>query len=141
MGIKFTDYNLMDFQTCTQVGNGKYNMLYGRDEQLFAALELGADTGVSSTIQYAPSLREVWSLYKKGDKVGAKKAQEINAKLHRRVWRQGEGHVNIHDGAAFVGAKHSQFTRRIHELREDRKNGKTDSVLDGGAELLPWSKY
>jgi len=81
MGIKFTDYNLMDFQTCTQVGNGKYNMLYGRDEQLFAALELGADTGVSSTIQYAPSLREVWSLYKKGDKVGAKKAQEINAKL------------------------------------------------------------
>lgn len=81
MGIKFTDYNLMDFQVCTQVGNGKYNMLYGRDEQLYAALELGADAGVSSTIQYAPSLRDVWSLWVKGDKAGAKKAQEVNAAL------------------------------------------------------------
>merc|ERR1719436_1620578 len=82
MGIKYTDYNLMDFQVCTQVGTpGKYNMLYGRDEQLFAALELGADTGVSSTIQYAPSLRDVWALYKSGDKIGARKAQAVNAKL------------------------------------------------------------
>merc|ERR1719261_2093942 len=56
-------------------------MLYGRDEQLFAALELGADAGVSSTIQYAPSLRDVWSLWQKGDIAGSKKAQEINAKL------------------------------------------------------------
>lgn len=81
MGVKFTDYNLMDFQVCTQVGNGKYNMLYGRDEQLYAALELGAATGVSSTVQFAPSLRDVWSLYKKGDKAGAIKAQQANAKL------------------------------------------------------------
>lgn len=81
MGIKFTDYNLMDFQACTQVANGKYNMLYGRDEQLLGALDLGAATGVSSTIQFAPSLRDVWSFYKKGDKVGAKNAQESNAKL------------------------------------------------------------
>lgn len=82
MGIKFTDYNLMDFQVCTQVGHpGKYNMLYGRDEQAFAAMELGADAAVSSTAQYAPSLRDVVSLYAKGDKAGAKAAQEVNAKL------------------------------------------------------------
>lgn len=81
MGIKYTDYNLMDFQVCTQVRNGHYNMLYGRDEQLLSALELGADAGVSSTIQYAPSLRDTWSLWKKGDIAGSKKAQEINAKL------------------------------------------------------------
>lgn len=82
MGIKFTDYNLMDFQVCTRVGHpGKYNMLYGRDEMLFAALQMGADTGVSSTIQYAPSLRDVWTLWKKGDIKGAKEAQEVNAKL------------------------------------------------------------
>merc|ERR1719218_137965 len=81
MGIKFTDYNLMDFQVCTQISNGKYNMLFGRDEMLLAALELGAATGVSSTIQYARSLRDVWTLYKKGDKAGAKAAQEANAQL------------------------------------------------------------
>lgn len=82
MGIKFTDYNLMDFSVCCQIGHaGKYNMLYGRDEQLYAALELGADTGVSSTVQYAPSLREVWRLYQKGDKKGAKEQQQVNANL------------------------------------------------------------
>lgn len=82
MGIKYTDYNLMDFQRCTQVGHPmKYNMLYGRDEQAFAALELGADAAVTSTAQYAPSLREMVALYKKGDKKGAKAKQEENAKL------------------------------------------------------------
>lgn len=41
----------------------------------------------------------------------------------------------------FVGAQHSQFTRRIHEQREARANAEHDSVLKEGAELLPWSKY
>jgi N-acetylneuraminate lyase len=94
MGIKYTDYNLMDFSVCCQIGNGKYNMLYGRDEQLFPALEMGAATGVSSTIQYAPSLREVWSLYKKGDKAGALKAQEVNAALCT-TFGDFEGDLNV----------------------------------------------
>jgi len=82
MGIKFTDYNLTDFQICTQVGHpGKYNMLYGRDEQALAALELGADSVVSSTVGYAPSLRRVITFYAQGDRVAAKAAQEANAKL------------------------------------------------------------
>lgn len=81
VGIKFTDYNLMDFQLCIQVGTGKYNMLYGRDEQLFAALEMGAAAGVSSTIQYAPSLRQVCANWKKGNIDGARKAQGANAAL------------------------------------------------------------
>jgi len=81
MGIKFTDYNLMDFQVCTQIRGGKYNMLYGRDEQALAALELGAATAVSSTIQFSPTLREALSLASKGDKDGAKAAQARNAEL------------------------------------------------------------
>merc|ERR1712183_528553 len=56
-------------------------MLYGRDEQLLAALDLGADTGVSSTVQYSPSLRQVISRWSRGDKLGAMAAQEENAKL------------------------------------------------------------
>merc|ERR1712070_1295097 len=81
MGIKYTDYNLMDFQLCTQVANGKYNMLYGRDEQLVAALELGAATGVSSTMQFSATLRDTWTRWQAGDKAGATSAQEVNAEL------------------------------------------------------------
>jgi len=82
MGIKFTDYNLMDFALCTQVGGaGKYNMLYGRDEQAIAALLLGAEAAVSSTIGYSPTLRDAVSLWAAGQHADAKAAQERNAKL------------------------------------------------------------
>ena len=37
-GIKYTDYDLLDFQACRRVGGGKYNMIYGRDEMAVAAM-------------------------------------------------------------------------------------------------------
>jgi N-acetylneuraminate lyase len=82
MGIKYTDYNLMDFQLCTQVGGmGKYNMLYGRDEQAIPALLLGAEAAVSSTIGYSPTLRNAVRLMLAGKQTEAKAQQELNAKL------------------------------------------------------------
>jgi N-acetylneuraminate lyase len=81
MGIKYTDYNLMDFALCTQVGGGKYNMLYGRDEQAIAALMLGAEAAVSSTIGYSPTLRKAVTLALAGKQAEAKAQQELNAKL------------------------------------------------------------
>lgn len=81
MGIKFTDYNLMDFQLCSQVGSGKYNMLYGRDEQAIAALSLNADAAVTSTVQYSRTLLDAIVAFKKGDRAAALAAQERNAKL------------------------------------------------------------
>merc|ERR1712107_157876 len=85
MGIKYTDYNLMDFALCKQVAKGKYNMLYGRDEQALQALDSGADAAVSSTVNYAPSLREAIIAYEAGDKVTVEEAGgERKAVLH--VW-------------------------------------------------------
>lgn len=81
MGIKFTDYNLLDFQRCLQVANGKYNMLFGRDEEGLAAIMLGGDSVVSSTIQYSATLRDVVRLHEKGDWAGAEAAQRRNAQL------------------------------------------------------------
>lgn len=82
MGIKYTDYNLMDFQSCLQVGHyKKYNMLFGRDEMALSALEIGADGAVSSTAQYAPSLRDVMKAFEAGNLEKSKKAQLANANL------------------------------------------------------------
>lgn len=95
MGIKFTDYNLMDFQMCTQVGHlGKYNMLFGRDEMALSALDMYADAAVSSTVQFSRSLRDVISLYAKGDRKGALAAQEVNAKLCTKFGRYA-GDLNV----------------------------------------------
>lgn len=81
MGIKYTDYNMMDFSLSQQVGGGKYNMLYGRDEQALLAMELGAAAAVSSTINFAPSLREAVHLFHEGDRVAAYAKQAENARL------------------------------------------------------------
>ena len=55
-GIKYTHEDFMDFQTCLNFRNKKYDMLWGRDENLLSALILGARGGVGSTFNYAAPL-------------------------------------------------------------------------------------
>jgi N-acetylneuraminate lyase len=55
-GIKYTHEDFMDFLTCLNFGKGKYNMLWGRDECMLAALATGAIGFVGSTYNYATPL-------------------------------------------------------------------------------------
>lgn len=81
MGIKYTDYNLMDFELCTQVAGGKYNMLYGRDEEALAGFMFGAAAAVSSTVGYSKTLLDAIRYHKEGNMKYALHEQERNAKL------------------------------------------------------------
>jgi N-acetylneuraminate lyase len=76
-GIKFTHEDLMDFQLCKVLFDGKYDMLFGRDEMLLCGLALGARGAVGSTYNYLPDLYlEMISLYDKGEIVIARGLQE-----------------------------------------------------------------
>lgn len=55
-GIKYTHEDFMDFQSCMSFKNGKYDMLWGRDENMLSALVLGAKGAVGSTFNYAAPL-------------------------------------------------------------------------------------
>jgi N-acetylneuraminate lyase len=55
-GIKYTHEDFMDFQSCMNFQDGKYDMLWGRDENMLSALALGTNGAVGSTFNYAPSL-------------------------------------------------------------------------------------
>ncbi len=55
-GAKFTFEDLMDFARCLRMQDGRFDMLFGRDEILLAGLSLGAKGGVGSTYNYAPAL-------------------------------------------------------------------------------------
>src|SRR5690625_990269 len=55
-GIKYTHEDFMDFLSCLHYANGKYDMLWGRDENILSALVLGAKGGVGSTYNYASPL-------------------------------------------------------------------------------------
>lgn len=56
VGIKYTHEDFMDFQSCMSFKNGKYDMLWGRDENMLSALVLGAKGAVGSTFNYAAPL-------------------------------------------------------------------------------------
>lgn len=75
-GIKFTFENLMDFQRATAHGNGKFNVLFGRDEILLAGLGLGAKGAVGSTYNFAaPLYSRIIEAFNRGDLDSARRDQ------------------------------------------------------------------
>ncbi len=77
-GLKYTDEDLMDFMSCINFGGGIYDMLYGRDECMLAALALGCRGFVGSTYNYAaPLYNALIKAFNEGD---IKKARELQQK-------------------------------------------------------------
>lgn len=75
-GVKFTHENLMDFARSTDHADAKYNVLFGRDEILLAALALGARGAVGSTYNYAaPIFHKIMAAFDRGDLVSARRDQ------------------------------------------------------------------
>ncbi|XP_077864991.1 N-acetylneuraminate lyase-like [Saccoglossus kowalevskii] len=52
-GMKYTAADLHDFGRCITHSNGKYDMLYGNDESILAALSFGGKGFVGSTYNYS----------------------------------------------------------------------------------------
>jgi len=82
-GIKYTFEDLEDYERCLKFANGQYDVLFGRDELLLSALELGARGAVGSTYNFAaPLYHEIIAAYGRGD---CEKAQELQALAVRMI--------------------------------------------------------
>jgi N-acetylneuraminate lyase len=67
-GIKYTHEDLMDYLSCLNYGNGKFNILWGRDETFLSALVVGAKGAVGSTYNYAaPLYHQLMDAYNAGE--------------------------------------------------------------------------
>ncbi|MCL4483704.1 MAG: dihydrodipicolinate synthase family protein [Bacteroidetes bacterium] len=76
-GVKYTHEDFMDFLSCTHFRDGKYEMMWGRDENMLSALILGTRSAVGSTFNYAaPIYLQMIAAYDKGDFVTARKLQQ-----------------------------------------------------------------
>jgi len=76
-GIKYTYEDLMDFQLCLSFEEGRFDMLYGRDETLVCGLSLGARGAVGSTYNFAsPLYNKLIEAFEDGDLAGARKLQK-----------------------------------------------------------------
>ncbi len=76
-GIKYTHEDFMDFLSCTHFMDGKYEMMWGRDENMLSALILGTRSAVGSTFNYAaPIYLQMIEAFDKGDFPAARKLQQ-----------------------------------------------------------------
>ncbi|HEY1113898.1 MAG TPA: dihydrodipicolinate synthase family protein [Chitinophagaceae bacterium] len=76
-GIKYTQEDFMDYLSCLHFKGGKYDMLWGRDENMLPALALGAKGAVGSTYNYAaPLYTDLIEAFNRGDLETARQKQQ-----------------------------------------------------------------
>ncbi len=89
-GAKFTFENLMDYQRCLSLRDGRFDMLFGRDEILLSALALGAKGAVGTTYNFAaPLFLRVIEAYEKGDPAAARAEQLRAVEMVQTLLRHG----------------------------------------------------
>ena len=90
VGIKYTHEDFMDFLSCFRFMDGKYEMLWGRDENLLSALVLGAAGGVGSTYNYAaPLYYQLIDAFNSGDLELARELQQKSIDMIRLLGKYG----------------------------------------------------
>lgn len=89
-GIKYTHEDFMDFLSCINFKNGKYEMMWGRDENMLSALVLGYRSGVGSTFNYAaPLYCQLIEAFDKGDLATARNLQQMSIDMIRLLGKYG----------------------------------------------------
>ena len=89
-GVKFTFEDLFDLQECLAVADGRFEILFGRDEALLAGLALGCRGAVGSTYNFLmPLFNRVLAGFREGDLAGARAAQLQATQAIRIILRHG----------------------------------------------------
>ncbi|MDF2516951.1 MAG: dihydrodipicolinate synthetase [Sphingobacterium sp.] len=89
-GIKYTHEDFMDFLSCMNYANRKYDMLWGRDENMLSALVLGNTGAVGSTYNYAaPLYLDLIEAYNEGDFEKANSLQQQSIDMIRLLGKYG----------------------------------------------------
>jgi N-acetylneuraminate lyase len=76
VGAKFTNSDLMAYQKCLRAAGGRFDVPWGTDEYLLAALSVGAAGAVGSTYNFAaPVYRRLLAAFSRGDLAAARDEQ------------------------------------------------------------------
>jgi len=98
-GVKYTHEDFMDFLSCINFKNGKYDMLWGRDENMLPALAVGAKGAVGSTFNYAaPLYYSLIDAFNKGELQKAQQLQQQSIDMIRLLGKYG----GIASGKAYM---------------------------------------
>lgn len=89
-GVKYTYEDLMDMQLCREIDNGRFDMLFGRDELLICGLALGCTGAVGSTYNdLAPLYLDIWDAFARHDMRQANELQLISMRTIEAFFKYG----------------------------------------------------
>jgi N-acetylneuraminate lyase len=81
-GVKFSSPDLMAYQKCLHFANGRFDLPWGTDEYLLAALAVGATGGVGSSYNFAaPIYLRLMAAFERGDLATARIEQYRSVQL------------------------------------------------------------
>jgi N-acetylneuraminate lyase len=119
-GIKYTHEDFMDYLSCLRFENGKYDMLWGRDENMLSALVLGAKGAVGSTFNYAaPLYHSMIDAFNNNDLEAARALQQASIDMIRLLGKYG----GIATGKAYmklVGIDCGEFRLPVKNMNSDQ---------------------
>ncbi len=93
-GIKYTYEDLDELQQCLQYQPQAYEIVFGRDELLLSALQLGITGAIGSTYNYmAPLFNEMMQAHRRGDSEKAAFFQQEANAIIKIIIRYGGGIV------------------------------------------------
>ncbi len=119
-GIKYTHEDFMDFFSCINFKNGKYDMLWGRDENMLPALALGTKAAVGSTFNYAaPLYNKMINAFNNGDLITAQSLQQQSIDMIRLLGKYG----GIATGKAYMklmGLDCGEFRLPVKNMNADQ---------------------
>lgn len=89
-GVKYTHEDFMDFLSCLHFKNGKYDMVWGRDENMLPALAIGTKASIGSTYNYAaPLYHRLIQAFEAGDLLSAQQLQQQSINMIRLLGKYG----------------------------------------------------
>ncbi len=119
-GIKYTHEDFMDFLSCLHFQNEKYDMLWGRDENMLPALAVGAKGAVGSTFNYAAPL--YYNLIDAFNNNDLKKAQSLQQQSIDMISLLGK-YGGIATGKAYmkmIGIDCGEFRLPVKNMNNER---------------------
>jgi len=89
-GLKFSNPDLMTYLHCLQADHGRWDLPWGIDEWLLAALATGARGAVGSSYNFAaPVYHDLTAAFERGDLTAARAAQQRSTRLISLLSRHG----------------------------------------------------
>lgn len=134
-GIKYTHDDLDDFERCLRFADGKYDILFGRDEMLLEGLRRGAHGAVGSTYNIMASLyQDITKAFLAGEELEAQRLQTLAGVAIDILYNTGSFGFALKTVLGSIGLDLGGMRRPQRNLSEDEARQLEASLHETGVQ-------